>query len=138
MTAKNSSSKNASNSEAIRLDKWLWAARFFKTRQLASTAIKSSKVSLNGKRTKPAAAVNEGDVVSVRKGPYQTEVQVQAVSAHRGSASIAQTLYSELEESIEKRKTVKEQLASQPRSQFGGRKPDKHTVRQNRAVKRQY
>lgn len=96
----------------VRLDKWLWAARFFKTRALAAEAIDGGKVSVNDERPKRARLVTAGDEVSVRIGPYQHVVVVRDVSGRRGSASIAQTLYQETPASIAARALVAEQYKS--------------------------
>lgn len=96
----------------VRLDKWLWAARFFKTRALAAEAIDGGKVSVNDERPKRARLVTAGDEVSVRIGPYQHVVVVRDVSGRRGSASIAQALYQETPASIAARALVAEQYKS--------------------------
>ena len=110
--------RNASQADAddesapagkVRLDKWLWAARFFKTRALAAEAIDGGKVSANDERPKRARLVQAGDEVSVRIGPYQHVVRVRDVSGRRGSASVAQTLYEETAASIAARALVAEQ-----------------------------
>jgi len=124
------------NTKQARLDKWLWAARFYKTRQLAVSAIKNGKISLNKQRAKPASAVKEQDMISVRRGPYEEIIIVLIVSQQRGSASIAQTLYKETQDSIKQREIIREQLKNQPHNPFGGPKPGKRDVRVNRAVKR--
>ena len=95
-----------------RLDKWLWAARFFKTRALAVEAIDGGKVSVNDERPKRAKQVQAGDEVSVRIGPYQHIVIVRDVSDRRGSAAIAQALYEETAASIATRARVAEQYKS--------------------------
>ncbi|HEU4629619.1 MAG TPA: S4 domain-containing protein [Gemmatimonadaceae bacterium] len=95
-----------------RLDKWLWAARFFKTRSLAVQAIEGGKVELNGERAKRAKGVQPGDVLRVRLGPYQHEVVVRAISERRGPASEAATLYEETEAS----RAARERLAIQLKS----------------------
>ena len=81
---------------SVRVDKWLWAARFFKTRALATEAVTGGKVEVNGERVKPARAVKPGDTVSVRLGPYLHDVVVRGLSDKRGPASIAQGLYEEI------------------------------------------
>ena len=86
-------------SDGARLDKWLWAARFFKTRALAAEAIDGGKVHLNGERVKRSKSVKVGDEVRVRLGPYEHRVIVQLVSDRRGSATLAATLYEEMPES---------------------------------------
>lgn len=111
---------------AVRIDKWLWAARFFKTRSIATDAVSGGKVHLNGDRTKPARKVQVGDELVVTKGPYQFVVTVDALSEKRLSAPLAAELYTESEASQEKRTLLAEQLkierAGQPMSR--GR-PDK-------------
>ena len=84
---------------AVRLDKWLWAARFFKTRSAAQQAIEGGKVKLNGERTKPAKELKQGDQLVIHISGYEWSVQVLQLSAQRGSATIARTLYEESEES---------------------------------------
>lgn len=79
----------------VRLDQWLWAARFFKTRSLAAEGIDGGKVEVGGERAKRSRLVKVGDVVRVRQGPIEVEVSVKALAARRGSASIAQALYEE-------------------------------------------
>ena len=93
----------------VRLDKWLWAARFFKTRALAAEAIDGGKVSVNDERPKRARLVQAGDEVTVRIGPYQHIVIVRDVSARRGSAAIAQALYEETPGSVAARAHLSEQ-----------------------------
>jgi ribosome-associated heat shock protein Hsp15 len=81
--------------ETVRIDKWLWAARFFKTRGLAADAVDGGKVDVNGAKVKPAKVVRPGDVVRVRLGPYEHVVNVIALSERRGPASEAAKLYAE-------------------------------------------
>jgi len=87
----------------VRIDKWLWAARFFKTRSLAQTAVGGGKVRLNDERVKVAKEVKVGDTLTIRIAEYEWVVAVTALSEKRGSAEIARTLYTENEESIAKR-----------------------------------
>jgi ribosome-associated heat shock protein Hsp15 len=89
--------------ERVRLDKWLWAARFYKTRTLAALAIENGQARLNDARVKPAHGVRIGDSVSVRKGGLAWEVRVAALSDRRGPATIAATLYLETPESAARR-----------------------------------
>jgi ribosome-associated heat shock protein Hsp15 len=96
----------------VRLDKWLWAARFFKTRSLAADAIEGGKVQVNGERAKRAKGVQPGDLVRVRQGPYEHEVEVRALSERRGPASEAAGLYEETAAS----RLAREKLAIQLRS----------------------
>jgi len=120
----------------VRVDKWLWAARFYKTRQLAVKAIKNGRVLINGERTKPSATFNINDYFIVKKGLYETEICVIGISGQRGSATVAQTLYAETERSIKNKKTLKQQLAAQPKIIIDRRKPDKRGVRTHRQLKR--
>ena len=87
----------------VRLDRWLWAARFFKTRSLAKTAIEGGKVHLDQQRVKPAKEVRIGQSLEIRKGDTVFKVVVDALSDKRGAAPVAQTLYTETDTSIEKR-----------------------------------
>ncbi len=84
----------------VRLDKWLWAARFFKTRSLATQAIEASRVRLNGEPAKPAKEVRIDDLLTIRTGEVIWEVRVRKLSDVRASAGIAQTLYAETEASM--------------------------------------
>ena len=95
---------------SIRLDKWLWAARFFKTRSMAAQAIEGGKVNLNGVRTKPGRLVRVGDELAVRRGPYEWTVIVRAIARLRGPANEAERLYEETEESRKKREDLAAQL----------------------------
>ena len=96
--------------EPVRLDKWLWAARFFKTRSLATEAVDGGKVTLNGDRAKPAKPVRPGDEVSVRLGPYEHIVVVQGTAERRGSAPEAARLYTETDASRAAREKLHWQL----------------------------
>ncbi len=115
--------KEVENEGPIRLDKWLWAARFFKTRSLAAEAVEGSKVHLNGNRAKPGHAVRPGDELKIRRGPYEWVVIVRGVSLQRGSASQAQLLYDETEESKRDREALANELRFQGRivSEIKGR-----------------
>ena len=123
-------------SEPVRIDKWLWAARFFKTRSIAAHAVSGGKAQLNGVRVKPARTVKVGDTLDIHKGGLTWQVEVLILSARRGPASVAQTLYRESGDSIRKREAVSEQfrlaVASTPRPQG---KPDKKSRRQLRNLK---
>jgi ribosome-associated heat shock protein Hsp15 len=83
----------------VRVDKWLWAARFFKTRSLAADAVGAGHVEVNGERVKRAKTVQAGDRVKLRLGPYEHHVVVRDVAERRGPASVAATLYEETPES---------------------------------------
>lgn len=96
----------------VRLDKWLWAARFFKTRALAAEAVDGGKVTVNDDRPKRARLVQAGDEVMVRVGPAQHIVTVRDVSARRGSAAIAQALYEETAASVAARALIAAQYKS--------------------------
>jgi ribosome-associated heat shock protein Hsp15 len=96
--------------EQFRLDKWLWAARFFKTRALAATAIDGGKIEVNGERAKRSRRLAQGDTLRIRLGPYEHTVQVKALSNHRGPASIATQLYEETAASREARAVLAVQI----------------------------
>jgi ribosome-associated heat shock protein Hsp15 len=96
--------------EEFRLDKWLWAARFLKTRALAAGAIDGGKVEVNGERAKRARRLVPGDRLRVRLGPYEHTVVVRALSNRRGPASVAATLYDETAESRQARETLAIQM----------------------------
>ena len=96
--------------QEIRLDKWLWAARFFKTRSLAAQAITGGKVEINGERAKPSRLVRLGDKLKIRRGPYEWTIAVNAISRLRGPAQKAQLLYDESEESVHKREVTMAQI----------------------------
>jgi ribosome-associated heat shock protein Hsp15 len=98
--------EQAAGAASVRVDKWLWAARFFKTRSLAVTAIEGGKVTVNGERVKPARDVKAGDSVRVRLGPYEHVVIVRAVSDRRGPAAQAALLFEETADS----RTARERL----------------------------
>ena len=87
----------------MRIDKWLWAARFFKTRSLASEEIQKGRVKVNDLQAKPSKEIKVGDVLIVRQGAYFKTVKVLAMSPTRGSASVAQLMYEETLESMEQR-----------------------------------
>lgn len=98
-------------SDGVRIDKWLWAARFFKTRTLATDAVDAGKVRLNGDRVKPARSVKIGDTLDIDNGATEWEVFVRDLSEVRGSAPIAQKLYEETPASIVKRQNEAERRA---------------------------
>lgn len=127
---------NEQDVKSVRLDKWLWAARFFKTRQLAVKAIKNGKILLNRQNTKPASNISKGDFLTISRPPWSTEIAVLSLSDRRGPASVAQTLYQETDESIKRREKMKKSLATQPKIQHDLRKPDKRAVRNLRKFKR--
>jgi ribosome-associated heat shock protein Hsp15 len=94
--------------ERVRLDKWLWAARFFKTRQIASEAINGGKVHLNGQRTKPGKEVKVGSRLSIHTPAAEYEIEVRILAEKRRPASEARTFYEETQESIERREKREE------------------------------
>ncbi|GIX22123.1 MAG: heat shock protein 15 [Gammaproteobacteria bacterium] len=118
-----------------RLDKWLWAARLFKTRSLAAAAIDGGHVWCNGQRVKPARRVRPGDRLRLRKGPYEMEIEVLGLCAQRRPAVEAQALYRESEAS----RRAREALAEQRRmaaAQAPSRRPDKQGRRRLQRIKR--
>ncbi|MDE0212669.1 MAG: S4 domain-containing protein [Deltaproteobacteria bacterium] len=109
--------------ESVRLDKWLWAARFFKTRSLAAEAAQGGKVHVRGDRAKPARPVRIGDRLEIRRGPWEWVVTVKGLSTKRGPASEAALLYEETEESARKRDAARAEARSHaaPLRERGGR-----------------
>ncbi len=107
----------------MRIDKWLWAARFYKTRSLAQQAIAAGKVKLDDERLKPAHDVRVGDALSIRKEEYEWKVVVRALSDKRGSAEIARKLYAETPESIAERQRRQDlrRLSPEPGAERKGR-----------------
>ncbi len=131
MSAKKASrTKNEQGDTKFRIDKWLWAARFFKTRQLAAESVSAGHVQLNGQRIKPARCLQVGDRLSIYKAPFSYEIEVLALSTRRGPASEARLLYCEDETSIAKREALAQQrkleAAQFPQQQ---RRPDKRDRR---------
>jgi ribosome-associated heat shock protein Hsp15 len=114
--------------DKLRIDKWLWAARFYKTRTLASEEVVKGRVEVNGQDVKPAREVKVGDTVSMRQGPVTRSVVVKALSGMRGPAPVAQMLYEETPESLKAREQAAEQrrLAPEPA----------HSIEQGRPTKR--
>jgi ribosome-associated heat shock protein Hsp15 len=102
--------------DKLRIDKWLWAARFYKTRTLASEEIGRGRVEVNGQEVKPAREVKVGDTVLLRQGPVTRTVLVKGLSGMRGPAPVAQQLYQETPESIQAREQAAERrrLAPEP------------------------
>jgi len=119
--------------DSVRLDKWLWAARFFKTRALAGAAVTGGKVKCNGRSLKPSRGVRPGDCLEVRCGYERYDVIVTALSERRGPASSAAELYRETEASVTRRELEahNRKLALMARPHSEGR-PDKKQRRQIR------
>ncbi len=111
---KNQSIQNST--ENIRLDKWLWAARFYKTRSLATEAVKGGKVHLNEQRVKPSHNVEVGHSLRIKKESIEQTIIIKQLSGKRGPASIAQTLYEETQESIE----LREKLSRERKAMYAG------------------
>ena len=117
-------------SEKFRIDKWLWAARFFKTRSLAISAIESGKVQIKNERVKSAKALAVGDLLSIQMGSYQYLVEVLALSNKRGPAPEAQKLYRETDESRQRREVIVAQLKAQPQPFYFKGRPTKRDRRE--------
>ena len=117
--------------DKLRIDKWLWAARFYKTRSLATEEIDKSRVRINDLEVKPAKEVKVGDTVVLRQGPVTRTLVVRGISDKRGGAPAAQLLYEELEASIKLREQLAEQHRLEPaNSQEHGRptKRDRRSI----------
>jgi ribosome-associated heat shock protein Hsp15 len=127
--------RNDDEGGRIRLDKWLWAARFYKTRALAAEAIAGGKVQVNGDRAKRAKALQPGDEVRVRQGPYEHLVLVRELSDRRGPASRAAELYEERPESVAAREAMALQLKSM-HSMFAADTKGRPTKRDRREIER--
>ncbi len=112
----------------VRIDKWLWAARFFKTRSVAREAISGGKVHLNGYRVKPGRALKPGDSLRIQRGEQEYTINIVELSTRRGPATVAQTLYQETDESL----TRREQLATQRKLER-----EQNATRERRPDKRQ-
>ena len=119
----------------VRVDKWLWAARFFKTRSLAADAIGGGKVLVAGERVKPAKLLQIGDEIRLRMGPYEHVIIVRAVSERRGPATVAATLYEETAQSQVARTKLAEQLRMAPAAFFFEDK-GRPTTRDRRVIER--
>ena len=122
------------NNESIRIDKWLWAARFFKTRSLAADAVTGGKIDVNGVRAKPSRIMRLGDKLNIRRGPYESTVVVKGLAKLRGPASEAQLLYEETEESIRRRELTSAQLKLERPPEFHN--PGRPSKKDRRAVLR--
>ena len=107
--------------DRIRLDKWLWAARFFKTRSLASQAIDLGRVRVGGERIKPAREARIGETLDLQIGDHAVQVVIRALSAQRGPATAARELYRETADSLVRRQRREEQRAAEPAHSIKGR-----------------
>ncbi len=107
--------------DGVRIDKWLWAARFYKTRTLATQAVVGGKVHLNGERAKPARHVMPGDSLRIRSGPYEHVITVRGLAQRRGSAQSAAALYEEAPESVRAREVRVMQVRLQAVPLYTGR-----------------
>jgi ribosome-associated heat shock protein Hsp15 len=120
----------------VRLDRWLWAARFFKTRALAAAAIGGGKVEVNGERTKRAKPLAVGDRVKIRRGPLEYLVVVRVLSEHRGPPPAAAALYEEDAEGKRRRERLAEQLRVAPSLRYEGKgRPTKRDRREIEKLK---
>ncbi|HEY3049597.1 MAG TPA: S4 domain-containing protein [Polaromonas sp.] len=117
--------------DKLRIDKWLWAARFYKTRSLAVEEIDKGRVRINDQEAKPAREVKVGDTVSLRQGPVTRTLVVRGISSQRGPAPVAQQLYEETAESLAQKALAAEQrrLASDPASSLEHGRPTKRDRR---------
>jgi ribosome-associated heat shock protein Hsp15 len=118
--------------DGLRIDKWLWAARFYKTRSLACDEVTKHRVQINGQDVKPAREVKVGDTLTIRQGNITKTVQVKGISASRGPAPVAQLLYEETHESIALRAKLAEQnrMAAEPAHSIEHGRPTKRDRRQ--------
>lgn len=118
----------------MRIDKWLWCARFFKTRSLAAQAVESGKVRLDAQHIKPAREISAGNTLSVQVGEYVWEIEVLGLSATRGPAPVAQALYRETEASQSRRQ--QQMLANQLNREPALLRKGRPTKRDRRQIKR--
>ena len=118
--------------DSLRIDKWLWAARFYKTRSLATEEVVKHRVQVNGHDVKPAREIKPGDTLRLRQGQIERTVVVKAISAVRGPAPVAQLLYEETAESLQARSEAAEQrrLAPEPAQSIEQGRPTKRDRRQ--------
>ena len=124
------SAMSSDSIDRVRLDKWLWAARFYKTRALAAEAIDGGKVDVNQARVKRAKMVQVGDEVRIRQTPFEHVVIVRGVSEQRGPASVAVTLYEETADSKARRDALKTQIRSMPADDWESGRPTKRDRRE--------
>jgi ribosome-associated heat shock protein Hsp15 len=123
------------SSTSVRLDKWLWAARFYKTRSAATAAVAGGKIEVNGGPAKPARIVTIGDTVRIRIAPFEWTVSITGFAERRGSAEVAARLYRETDESREARERHAQLLRDAPLLRFDEGKPGKRDRRTIRRLK---
>ena len=115
---------------SVRLDKWLWAARFFKTRSVARDAVAGGKVHLNGNRAKPGRSINVGDELRIQRGEEEYIISILEASMRRGPATVARTLYEESEENrVRREKLAEERKQERQQHLTRERRPDKRQRR---------
>jgi ribosome-associated heat shock protein Hsp15 len=128
---------SSDDGQKVRLDKWLWAARFYKTRSIAADAVETGKVEVNGERAKRAKQLQVGDSLRIRLGPYHHIVVVRALSERRGPASVAATLYEETAEGRKAREAMQLQVkAAQSMSGYESGRPTKKDRRDIERLRR--
>ena len=117
--------------EKLRIDKWLWAARFYKTRCLATEEVNKGRVQIAGQNVKPAREVKPGDLLTLRQGPVQRTIEVIGISQARGPAPVAQALYAETPDSLQARTLAAEQrrIAPEPAHSLDHGRPTKRQRR---------
>ncbi len=125
------------NTEKIRLDKWLWVARFFKTRKLALEAIQGGKIRVNGQKPKPSKEVKIDMMIEIHNASYQWNIKVLQLSKYRKSAKEAQYLYQETDDSVAKRQAQLDQRQQQAQAQPPEKRPNKKQRRQIHQLKRE-
>jgi ribosome-associated heat shock protein Hsp15 len=119
------------SADSVRIDRWLWAARFYKTRSQAASAIDGGKVRLNDARPKTGAAIRVGDLVRVRMGPIERTLRVTSLAERRGTAAAAAALYEETPDSVARRRQREAQLKLMPETSFRGKgRPTKRERRE--------
>ena len=124
--------------ERLRIDKWLWAARFFKTRSIAKTAIEGGKVHIDGQRVKVSREIGIGDIVVVKQGWDEKEIEVTALRDRRGPASEAQQLYAETERSLARRAKEAEARKAAGAMARPAQRPGKHERKALERLRKQF
>ncbi len=123
--------------DKVRLDRWLWAARFFKTRSLAAEAVDGGKVQVNGTRVRRSKMIAVGDLLRITKPPYEFAIEVLQLAEHRVSAKLAQDFYAETADSASARELLSAQLKYQPSTSYEGKgRPTKRDRREIDRFKR--